>query len=902
MAPLDRGGVESAVVDFLNQANAILFAGAGVGARAGLPLWDEFMQSLADVAGEYEGGLAEAMRVRIREGEYAEAGSLFMKCRMPAGEKDRAKSRRFSGGDWRRLKALVSLPFAGIVTTNYDGALHNAWLNLGTTGRPREMPDFVELDGELLRRAPYLTRFFIARIHGRVDAPDTMVISSEQYEDVLRNDAYVGFLYHLLTRRALLFMGFSFIDPAIAAVLKLIDLKGVADLLPTHLALVPEGSDGLAAALADRNIRAVEYSESEWGHGVLWSGIAEAAKALSGRPQGLTIGPILSAPSSLEGTRKALAACYVQSTMEGHLPALRDIVLAGVVCAAVSEGGSAGVTEEELAERLARCLPLRPDQVPGLIKEPLEYVLSQGKCRREEGRIIAGEVEDRLGPAMAVLAEGVKNRVLLRRAGLTRRRTELAKDFDSVMRIVLEDAVLMRGWELGAHFAGGMSTIERFDSIRAIVDRHSEGIGGDVASDLTDACIDMMQRPTDEEGGILAELGRLAFGIDVVFQLGRVALLNPEYLPSRIYLDASVALPFVVEGHPLRPVYADAISRWRSTIDESGERSSLMIGLPFVREMVEHRRLAFELVEEQGLEDVERLTRYVLFRGAQYVNVYVGAFSTWVASGKGVGFSEWMNDYAPYSSIAELRDWLEVNGIEVVSLDAPGEQRGEDIYEALSLAYERDPGSQWNPKPAVLIRHEALQLARLCDELARNRRVVFVSADRRLRRLAGGPRFGEVGGAIVSHVGLVQLIDLLIGANADPRALSRLFWGVHSLDEKEALREYLTNLALRKLEETTTLTLPEIVDKVVERASAQAASEGIRLLDERRVEDVARSGAFLDRVEDEFFELVREAVEKRKAGEAELREMAIGKESGKPAPGGVTRHKGTRRRGRGKKR
>jgi len=901
MGPLDRGGVRSAVVDFLNQPNAILFAGAGVGARAGLPLWDEFMQSLADAAGEYESGLAEAMRVRIREREYAEAGSLFMKCRMPAGEKERAKSRRLSGGGWRRLKALVSLPFAGIVTTNYDGALHNAWLNLGTKERPREMPDWVELDGELLRRAPYLTRFFIARIHGRVDVPDTMVVSSEQYEALLRNDAYLGFLWHLLTRRALLFVGFSFIDPAIGTVLKAIDLKGVADLLPTHLALLPEGSDGLAAGLADRNIRAVEYSQSEWAHEVLWSGIAEAAKAVSGRPQGRTVAPILSAPSSLEGTRKVLATCYVQSTMAGHLPALRDIVLAGLVWAAVSEGGSGGITEEELAERLARCLPLRPDEVPELIKEPLEYVLAQGKCRREEGRIIAGEVEDRLGPAIGVLAEGVKNRVLLRRAGLTRRRTVLAEDFDSVVRVVLEDAVLMRGWELGAHFAGGMSTIERFDSIRAIVHRQSGGMGDDVALALTDACIDMMQRPTDEEGRILAELGRLAFGIDVVFQLGRVALLNPEFLPSRIYLDASVALPLVANGHPLRPVYADALSRWRSTIEESGERPSLMIGMPFVGEMVEHRRLAFEVVEKQGLEDVERLMRYVLFRGAQYVNVYVGAFSTWAASGEGVGFSEWMNQYAPYSSIAELRDWLEVNGIEVVSLDAL-EERSEDIYGALSSAYDRDPGSQWNPKPDVLIRNEALQLARLCDELAMNRRVVFVSADRRLRRLVGGPRFGGVGGAIVSHVGLVQLIDLLIGANADPRGLSRLFWGVHSLDEKEALREYLTNLALRRMEEASTLTLPEIVDKVVERASARAASEGIRLLDERRVEDLARSTAFLDRVEDEFFELMREAVEKQKAREAEPRQMAIRKESGKPAPGGVTRHAGRWRRGRGKKR
>ena len=901
MGPLERDGVRSVLVDFLGQPNAILFAGAGVGARAGLPLWDDFMGSLADAAAEYEPGLAEAIRSRIQDGDYGEAGSLFMKCKMPAGEKDRAKSRRFSEGDWNRLRALVSLPFAGIVTTNYDAALHNAWWNLErTNGRGREMPLLVELDGELLKRAPYLTRFFIARIHGRVEVPETMVVSTEDYERLLRNDAYLGFVYHLLTRRALLFVGFSFVDPAIGTILRAVDEKGVADLLPTHLALVPEGSNDLAGALAERNIRVVEYSVSDWEHEVLWSGIADAGRALSGRPQGETIGPVLSVPSSLEPTRKVLAACYVQSTMAGHLPALRDIVLAGLVCAAVSEGGSEGVTEEELIDRLAGCLPLRRDEVPGLMKEPLEYVLSQGKCRRAGGRILGGEVEDRLGPAIGVLAEGVKHRVSLRRAGLSRTRGVLPPDFDSVVREVLEDAILMRGWELGAHFAGGMATIERFDSIRAIVDRQRKRIAGDVASDMTDACIDMMQRPTDEEGRILAELGRLAFGIDVVLQLGRVTVLNPDYLPSRIYLDASVAMPLVVNGHPLRPVYADAISRWRSAVEESGQEASLMIGVPFAGEMVEHRRLAFEVVAEQGLEDVERLRRFVLFRGAQYVNVYVGGFSTWAGSGEEGTFSEWIDEYVPYSSIAELAGWLKLQGIHMVSLQPANEERAVEMHRALSRAYESDPSSQWNPKAPVLVQNEALQLAKLSEELAVGRRVLFVSADRRLRRLVGAPSFGAVGGAIISHVGLVQLIDLLIGANADARSLSRLFWGVHALDEKEALREYLTHLALRKMEETSTLSLPEILDKVVERASARAASEGIRLLDERKVEDLARSTAFLDRVADEFFEAMNEAVERRKAGE--LREMATGKKREEATPARVGRKAGGGRRGRRKRR
>jgi hypothetical protein len=142
----------------------------------------------------------------------------------------------------------------------------------------------------------------------------------------------------------------------------------------------------------------------------------------------------------------------------------------------------------------------------------------------------------------------------------------------------------------------------------------------------------------------------------------------------------------------------------------------------------------------------------------------------------------------------------------------------------------------------------------------------------------------------------------MIGAEVDARSLARLFWGVHALDEAEALREYLTSLALREMEEAVTLSLPEILEKVVRSASARAKSEGIRLLEERTVDDQARNTIFLESVEEEFYAEMNEAVAKRKAEEAMLRQMAFGKEPKEVKAvvrGGKSKHKGA---GKGKRR
>src|SRR5690606_1411010 len=73
-----------------------------------------------------------------------------------------------------------------------------------------------------LRKASFLDRQFLARVHGSVEYPEDMVICSRHYDELEKDNYYQDFLYDLFSRKQVLFIGFSFLDPAILSVLSLV--------------------------------------------------------------------------------------------------------------------------------------------------------------------------------------------------------------------------------------------------------------------------------------------------------------------------------------------------------------------------------------------------------------------------------------------------------------------------------------------------------------------------------------------------------------------------------------------------------------------------------------------------------------------------------------------------------
>ena len=856
--------VARVVENFFSRRRPALFAGAGVGARAGRPDWRLYVERLADVASQYEAETASIMRRRIESGNFPGAVQYFKQAPIPVGEIHRHLAEALDADEYvpGRLKALVSLPFGRIVTTNFETSLHDAWAAV-----KERAPVSAELGDPSLQRAIFEGRFDIARIHGRVDVPETMVLGTSDYERLADDETYSDYLFNLLTQYSCLFIGFSFTDPAITQVLTEYERRVGPAFPRLHLALVPDGAESLATRLRDLNIEVHAYNETDSDHGILWRGVSTAASAISGSGKAPDTRRLESAHDS---SRKLIASSYVAMRMERRAAPVRDIVLQGLIVAACAEG-TGPIPEGQLFERIARGTSLTLEEVRPLAEAALNTLISRGVSVRHPDHTVEcyGLDDASMLDDLRQLRRGVEDRLKVRH-GLSMNDGERSATDEA-----LEEITLSRGWDFGAHFAGAAveSTLrpsvvaEAFDMSRPV-------LASARRNDFIAATYHLLTRPNEQEQAVLVSLGRLAFGVDVVLQYGRSALLHSETLPSRLYLDASFIMPAIVNGSPFRATYRDALTRLTEAAEGSQVYASIFVPDEFLNEIVSHRKLAIERVAELGLDSREVLRRHILFRGTENTNIFIGAYSAWVGrTGNNPPlFSEWLAEHAPYSSMDELRSYLHDEGFETISLVGTADRDEHADYNEMRNALEYAYKTLAPQKANVLIAHEARQLARLRRDLRDGSRSLFVSADNRLKRATSGHILGPVGNQIISHVGLVMLLDFLVGLNTSDASLSRLMWGVRALEDEVdnflGLRAYFTDIALQELDEVKALALPEVLDKLIAEMGAAEQGGAIKArIRAGRGADQAEGAKMLDRFEERFNEFMREAIERREAQE-----------------------------------
>ena len=186
-----------------------------------------------------------------------------------------------------------------------------------------------------------------------------------------------------------------------------------------------------------------------------------------------------------------------------------------------------------------------------------------------------------------------------------------------------------------------------------------------------------------------------------------------------------------------------------------------------------------------------------------------------------------------------------------------------EVYGALLEVYEkRDSGELTKPK--LLIEHEARQLAALRLDIVGGIRSLFVTADNRLLRLLQrDERLRDVAGAAMSQLGLVALIDLLVGDVVDNRGLAKMVWGFPVTEEAARVREYFIALALRKMNVAMAMELKGVVEVVATEAARDAEQQEIDLFGEGSAKEAKRTQRFLEMYEDQFFANMRKAIEHR---------------------------------------
>jgi predicted ATPase len=207
--------------------NCVLYVGAGLSASAGLPVWRQFVERLLEWA-ERMGAIDATFAASLREA--ADGGMRDLAV-------DSVVGRVTEHGQHRELhqfleitflspsveltawhKAIHELPFSAVLTTNFDRLLERTFEHL--TSRVLTPRDTEELLAALTRN-----QFFLLKLYGTLERPDTVLVSPAQYESEIEgNRAFAQFMESLFVTRTLLFLGASL--EGIMAYLEAIPFQG----------------------------------------------------------------------------------------------------------------------------------------------------------------------------------------------------------------------------------------------------------------------------------------------------------------------------------------------------------------------------------------------------------------------------------------------------------------------------------------------------------------------------------------------------------------------------------------------------------------------------------------------------------------------------------------------------
>lgn len=178
-------------------------------------------------------------------------------------------------------KALMNIPFVGYLTTNYDTLLEGAY----TIAKEGRLPPLYTQEDLLNVPNPLRVEDdFVFKIHGDINRPDTIVLTSHDYQDLLfRTPHYRSFLETLFTVNTVLFIGFGLVDPDTDLLLD--RLAGIYSRNNEHhYALVEKGKytelEKKRFAI-DKRILFIEYENKEGSHNEVFEFVNKLSKITS---------------------------------------------------------------------------------------------------------------------------------------------------------------------------------------------------------------------------------------------------------------------------------------------------------------------------------------------------------------------------------------------------------------------------------------------------------------------------------------------------------------------------------------------------------------------------------------------------------------------------------------------
>jgi hypothetical protein len=219
----------------VGDARPFVYVGAGLSAPMGLPLWQPLAKRLLEWA-EEQGIIREGLLESLHQSLDAGDPDLVADSVVEASRSHDLQERLMSflrmvftdqpvspGPNHRRIRDLRP---DGALTTNFDDLLEQTFAGA---------PVFTHQDTEALLDTLSRRQFFVLKLYGTLERPETVLVAPKQYEDeIVGNLSFSQFMESVFVSRTLLFIGASL--EGIEAYLRGIRFRGT--LSRQHFALV----------------------------------------------------------------------------------------------------------------------------------------------------------------------------------------------------------------------------------------------------------------------------------------------------------------------------------------------------------------------------------------------------------------------------------------------------------------------------------------------------------------------------------------------------------------------------------------------------------------------------------------------------------------------------------------
>jgi hypothetical protein len=362
-----------------------------------------------------------------------------------------------------------------------------------------------------------------------------------------------------------------------------------------------------------------------------------------------------------------------------------------------------------------------------------------------------------------------------------------------------------------------------------------------------DAIISLLTAPDREEGRLLDALGAIAFNTSML-------VVDPESIQwaeslskRRIFMDASIVIPWMCDGHPLEPLYKKAIRAL------SGYRPC--IASFYLNEVVSHRRLAQEQFIKGGFSERRRLEIATQFFGSTSMNAFISGYANRLSGNPDLKFDEYLEQVAPFESETGAQKFLSEKNIETVQEGQLYNPRLDNLLVLRGAIIDGLRRSGRSARNSIRIDHDAKMIGYIFRNRSMPNSPLLVTADRALLRCFARGQYADALRNVVLPHQAAYLSDLADTSHGRLSGLSRALWSAR-LDQTEHLRQFYTDRILSEYESLLVSEIDTIVTGIVDEFERLEQKMGAVDLDSTELID-------LDRFESRFYELMAEA-KKRK--------------------------------------